>query len=419
VDGIDRGLAGDPMMKRLLLALAALAIALAGCVGAANATNTDTQYPTEIANQISTVSSNLQTFQANAYDGNGRWDPTYYSGSQGDGWWEKEQWPAISEAALSRVSTNNLAAAERTVATATVNQAIATHTLSNGNFDGPAGQQSGVGGTQWAQAEAIIAMLLINGPSPPDLATRTSWEQSLVKYTNYSESGGNATWYINGNVNLNILVAMLGAYKLAQNIGNSADASAMLTDYQNEQKFIMNPPGWNPASWGPVPYGNGPGFGWHQVGSQGWFSETPNGSAGSFVCNNNQTPCEGLDWEYTTAQESTANWGYVLSGRDPWWQNIVTSEAAIEQTRLVDGGTLNGSGGSRHNTPSMLFNPDVFSIMANNNLGGPWDTLWGQQQPAMANRFAYDNSQTASSLYVNEYCWLATYSAGIADHVLP
>jgi hypothetical protein len=394
------------------LACSCAALALAAC-------STDTQYPNEIVNQVLTLSSNLQTFQGRAYDGQGRWSPTNYDGHQGDGWWEKEQYPALAEAALSRIPNNSLSPGQRAVATNTVNMAISTHQLADGNFDGPAGTDAGVGGTQWAWVEGVIAVLLSGGVNPPNLATRTSWEQSLVKYVKYQETfSGVANWYANGNVNLNVTLTMYAAYKMAQNVGNTNDATAMLSDYQAEQAFIVNPPGWNSASWGTAPYGNGPGFGWHQVGSTGWFSETPRGTGpGNFWCNNGQSPCEGLDYEYTMAQMEVASWGYVITGRDAWWKNIVLSEAAVEQPRLIDGGTINASGGSRHNTSSTIFYPDVFSVMASNNLGGAWDTLWGQQQRAMLARFQYDNNSNTviATLNANDFTMLANYAVGATD----
>jgi hypothetical protein len=55
--------------------------------------------------------------------------------------------------------------------------------------------------------------------------------------------------------------------------------------------------------------------------------------------------------------------------------------------------------------------------MASNNLGGAWDTLWGQQQRAMLARFQYDNNSNTviATLNANDFTMLANYAVGATD----
>jgi len=347
----------------------------------------------------------VNDFQANNYR-QGAWDPSEYTAAQGDGWWQKEQWPAITAAVLSADPHTAGGAGEAKIAADTVDAAIAQHQLPNGAWDeGPPESRapSVVGGSFWAEAEGIIANVLHYG-NRVDPDTLRHWEQSMISYCNWLESSGEATWYANGNVNINFALVFLATYKLAVDVGDTAAQGAALADYRAEQRYIVNP--------GRKPAGD---WGWHQVGRTGWFSETPPGTGpGNWFCANGQVPCVGLDWEYTEAQLETAAWGYVLSGYDGWWEKIVRYEFNTEHQRLIDGGTINASGGSRHDEPSLIFYPDVYSIMYRHKISSAPD-LWSQQLLALREQLSAIRTQSPGSLDVNAYTLVADGAVGLLD----
>ena len=347
----------------------------------------------------------MAAFHANSYR-EGAWDPSEYASAQGDGWWEKEQWPAITAAVLSTDANTAGAAGDAQIAVDTVNAAIAQHQLPNGAWDqGPRGSTapSVVGGSFWAEAEGIIANVL-HGSGRVDADTLRRWEQSMVSYCNWLESAGQATWYANGNVNINFALVFLATYKLAVAVGDTASQHAALANYRAEQRFIVNPNRKPVGDWG-----------WHQVGRTGWFSETPPGTGpDNFYCANGQAPCVGLDWEYTEAQLETAAWGYVLSGYDGWWEKIVRYEFNTERQRLIDGGTINASGGSRHDGASLIFYPDVYSIMYRHHISMNAD-LWSQQLMALRKQFSATDTQPPAGLDVNAYALVAGGAVGLLD----
>jgi hypothetical protein len=377
----------------------------ANCAAATASCANDALYAALIGQQRSILEQAVNAFQANNYH-QGAWDPSEYTTAQGDGWWQKEQWPAITAAVLSADANATGAAVEAKVAADTVNTAIAQHQLPNGAWDeGPQGSTAAsvVGGSFWAEAEGIIANVLHDGDRV-DAGTLRRWEQSMVSYCSWLENSGEATWYANGNVNINFALVFLATYKLAVDVGDTAFQRRALADYRAEQRFIVNPNRKPAGDWG-----------WHQVGRTGWFSETPPGTGpGNWYCADGQVPCVGLDWEYIEAQLETAAWGYVLSGYDGWWEKIVRYEFNTEHRRLIDGGTIRASGGSRHDGPSLIFYPDVYSIMYRHKISSDPD-LWSQQLMALRKQFSATETQPPASLDVNAYTLVADGAVGLLD----
>ena len=381
------------MSRRLLWLALLIALAVAGC------SSTDPQYPSLLTQQGETLYSTVQSFQALRYS-NGVWDPANYTSAQPDGTWQKDQAPAVADAVLA-ASGSSQAASLASVATATVNTAIAQHQRPDGDFDaGPPGaDDTGIGATFWASEEGEIAVVLDHTASK---ATLASWDQSMQRYVGWLESSGNARWYSNGNVNLREALIMLEAQDLATATGDTTGAAADAKDLAAEQVFVMNP-GWQPAG----------DFGWHQNGAAGWFSETPPGSGtGNFWCDN--SPCVGFDPYYTTLQLDDALTGYVLSGYAAWWGNIVKSESAALSPLLVDGGgEINEANGSRKNPSSPgIFDPQVFAVADEHNIASS-DADWSAQQSVLATEFAWDAKQP--TLGPNDFAFLASDATALLD----
>jgi hypothetical protein len=375
------------------------------CIAIAGCNSTDPQYSSLLQQQVKLAENALRAFQTTDYSAYGIWDPGVYLSDQPDGYWEKEQWPAITEAILSRLPNNPSSANEAQVAADTVNTAIAEHQLADGDFDaGPQGSEpsSVAGGTFWAEAEGLIANVLADS----EAATRSmlqSWEHSMVTYTSWLESSGNAHWYVNGNVNLRMAVIFLETYKLAVRVGDPR-AAYELAAYHAEQSFATKP-GWAPSG----------AWGWHQYGAAGWFSETPpETGSGNFGCYDNlENPCVGLDWYYNTLQLTDALIGYVISDYDPWWQNVVQSEWTTERQR-ISGGFIDASAGSRHDDPSDLFDPSVYAVLDEHNLGR-YDGLWSAQLSALQSEYKSAEKLGADQIAPNDYAFVAAPAIGILD----
>ncbi len=361
----------------------------------------------------------MVAFQNKFYAGGGVWVSNSY---QTDGTWGRQQWPALAEAIFSRVPSGQQPgspSAEAQVATDTLNAAITNHQLADGNF-GTSTSDSPVNGCFWAVAEGATAWVLQQGHelTPTQL---TTFEQSMVKFVNYTETSGNAPFYINGNVNICFTTAMLEAWKLAQAAGDAAQAT-MLADYQAEQTFVMDPcahKSCNPQTGA---------WGWHQGGATqygtlpanaGYFSESPGNYPGNWWCDNTGT-CYGLDPYYASSiQLNHILIGYLISGYDSWWQNLVTSEANTFMPLLIDGGNLNASNGSRHSAPQILFDPSIWSILDEHDLApANVDTLWAQYNTASQSAYASWEKQTDTGLGPNPFSQLTDRSLGVLDNIL-
>jgi hypothetical protein len=374
----------------------------------------DPQFASLITTQRQQAESIMNQFAGDSqHYANGEWDPTLYNTTQPDGYWEKEQWPAITEAVMSlyyHMNGNQAQAdAHAAIARATVSQAIAAKQNMQTGYYGESGV---VGGTFWAQAQGQIALIL-NQAGEVDSTTLTNWSNSLQHYASWLDSSGNDKWYINGNNNLRITLIMLEAWKLAQ-LTSSPYADVIHGWYTASQAFTMNPCTSTQCSY---PSGAAGVWGWNQATqNSGYLSETPPGNPypGTWGCANTG-PCTGFDPYYTTLQLYDALTGYVLSGHDSWWQKIVTDEWHMEQPLLVDGGALNANNGSRHpNDGNVLFDPSVYAVLDNNNIE-THDDLWGQQNTAMQNEFQSTEGQQVANIGPNSWGWISSPASGILD----
>jgi hypothetical protein len=337
--------AGAALLITLLL------LTLSGCA------STDSLYPTLLKQEGIEVDTSISQLETAAYNGGGAWsEASYFTGP-----WGVYQYPAVAEAVLAdvpaTVNPETDRAHEAQVAEQTIGAGIAYHNPSGGDFD-PSGS-SVVDGTWFAEDLGFVGDVLYAG-GWLDSGTLQSWERRLVSYVRWLESSGNASFYVNGNVNLRFALIMLAARNLATDGGDAADAAEMGADLTAEQAFSLNPcakRACNPQSGA---------WGWHQNGFAGYLSETPGAWPGNFWCYGPQ-PCTGFDPEYTALQLQDALAGYVLSGYNGWWQHIVGSE--YEQLApLVSHGELNQADGSRRNDPPFLFVPPVYAVLDEHNV---------------------------------------------------
>jgi hypothetical protein len=401
---------------RRVAALAAIVLAAAGpiaCggggVGAGGGRRGGGDQPSQplLGIQESQTQAILDQFASSpSYFANGEWDPQAYDTTQPDGFWEKEQWPAISEAvaALYYHDTGDQAQADARaqIAIATVNAAIANKQHTNGSY----GESGAVGGTFWAQAQGLIALVL-HRAGELDGRTLSRWTSSLDSYAGWLHASRNDRWYINGNDNLRITLIMLEAWKLAQLIG-STRADAIHRWYTASESFTMNPCAATHCS---PPTG---AWGWHQSSpTSGYLSETPPGSnyPVQYRCHGPQ-PCTGFDPYYTTLQLYDAVNGYVLSGHESWWQRLLVDEWHRVQPLLIDGGDLNASNGSRHNNPTTPFDPSVYAVLDRERIE-THDHLWTQQNTDMQAHYQWMEQQPVSRLGPNDWGFISSPASGV------
>jgi hypothetical protein len=387
----------------------------------------DANYAALLSAQRSSVQSAFDNLVTKWYSA-GEFIPSDYQGAGTV--YGREQWPAAVAAILSRDESDpNKAAVEARVAIDTVNNLFARHLLANGDFDnGTAGTPGDdVADTYTAQGVGLAANVLQEA-GRLDAGTLHAWEQDMF---------GVATWlwnkdglyYVNGNVDLRMTVVFLEALKLAQADGDSSDASTLQSYYQQQQAFTMNPNSVSP--WPPAPYlctvncespQTSFGIGWNQDGAAGYFSEAASGGHNTDCANNPpgpETPCILLDWDYTGEQLYTAEIGYVLSGYDPWWQNIVIGEYNTLLPRLTNtsywnaGGFLDTTSGSRHSAgppPPPYFNP-LYGVTDMHNLASR-DDLWLGQLADYQRWQGWTVDNSASAYTPNMYdCGLIAYSS--------
>jgi hypothetical protein len=344
-----------------------------------------------------------------AYNGSGEWDTYHYTT---DGAWQKEQYPASDEAALA-VANRDTARAK--IAIDTVNAAIAQHqdassTSNAGDFASASDKAAAVDSSFWVEQMGLIANTL-SGAGMLDSTTRQAWEQSMVRYDAWLTSSGNWKWYINGNDNLRFAAIFLETAKLAAAAGDSKDAANANAEYEQEQQFVDNP-GLTPSNH------PGPGYGWNISGNAGWFAEFPPGTGtGNVWCNNRVPPAVlGQDYNYAAAQLATALDGYILSGYDRWWQNIVTGEYNLLEPRLSNG-QLDADGGCRGNYGTYAFYPAVYAVLDQHKLGAH-DTEWSNQTSALQSEFSNIHDGTVGHpdwIPTNEYGDLGVLAPAYVD----
>lgn len=325
----------------------------------------DSQYSTLLKKQGTQLKATIGLLETAAYNGRGVWSAANYSA----GPWGVYQWPAMAEAALANVSSAGNPKADREhdahVAKDTVNAGIAHSAF--GDFE-PNSDTDVVDGSWFAEDLGFVGDVLYRGGWLHG-GTLHSREQRLVSYVRWLELSGNPAWYVNGNVNLRFALIMLEARTLAADAGDQAGLADMSADLSVEEAFTMNPC----ASRTCTPQSGA--WGWHQNGGDGYFSETPSGWPNDWFCST--SPCTGFDPEYTAIQLQDALTGYVLSGYDGWWHNVVVSEYN-QLAPLVSGGRLNQANGSRKNDPPFLFFPPVYAVLDEHNLASD-DTGWQGQ----------------------------------------
>jgi hypothetical protein len=373
----------------------------------------DPQFASLITTQRQQAESIMNQFASNTqYYASGEWDPTVYNTTQPDGFWEKEQWPAVMEAVdalyYKRQGNQAQADAHAQIARDTVSAAIKDKQHADNSF----GESGVVGGTFWAQAQGQIALIL-HAAGEVDNTTLGNWENSLARYAVWLHNNQTPFW-VNGNDNLRETLIFLENAKLSA-ITSDPSASTYQSWYTDSQPFTMDPCASTQCN--PPDLASGGHWGWNQVTStSGYLSENPQGSTwpGKWLCNN--SPCIGFDPYYSTLQQYDALTGYVLSGHDSWWKKIVTDEFHQDQPLLVDGGTINASNGSRHNDGNVIFDPDTYAVMDNNNIETHGD-LWTQQNAAMQARFQNDEQQPIANFSgaCNEWGFISSPASGVLD----
>jgi hypothetical protein len=324
------------------------------------------------ANLLNEDQQIIQQALANVSYSNGEWVPSQYSSTV----WQKYEAPALAEAAL--YIRPGGTAAELNNAVATLNQAIAQHQLSSGEFDDgtPTSGGGGVNSGFWVDIEGATALTLKN--SVP-ASTLKAWEESMVKYTNFLLTG-NSSWYANGNVVLRQDLIMLETYKLAVAVGDP-NASAYLSDYQTEQQFLVSPtkPAWT-------------NYGEHTNSSGGlWFDESEvAGPNVALECENGMNPCNGFDPNYTMAQSNDASIAYVVSGHDPFWENVVRGEYTVLEPLINNSSLLDAADGSRKNIPAEPFYSPVYYVLQSSL--PDYNTLWSEQLTELQSQLASTDS---------------------------
>ena len=87
-----------------------------------------------------------------------------------------------------------------------------------------------------------------------------------------------------------------------------------------------------------------------------------------------------------------------------------------ESRRLIDGGSIDASGGSRHSYPALVFFPDVYSILYRHHLA-LHPTLWSAQLAALQHQFATLERRPPTALDVNAYTLVSDEAVGLLDYV--
>jgi hypothetical protein len=322
---------------------------------------------------------------------NGEWLPSVYSTSS---------WAVYQEAAAGAATigvTSGGTVAERQMAIDTINTAIKVHQLSSGDFDDgtPSSGTSGDNGTMWVEAEGYSALALRNYVP---IATEQSWEQSMVKYTNFLETG-DTKWYANGNVNMSYAVALLETYDLAKFVGDS-NASTYWNDYVFEKAFLTNPDqatgdmACNSTSVEKTRWGGGYG---QQATSDGgyYFREAAGGGAcAASVCANGIVPCNGFDPEYTMLQMNNASVGLSVGGDNSFFQGVLENEYRAEDPLIGTNGVINAGNGSRKDHPDDTFDAQVYYYLQSANQGN-YTTAWSTQLSLLNNDISGTIGQTA------------------------
>ena len=361
-----------------MLAIGAVTLLATGC------TSSDPQYVSMVTTQAEIVQQAADEF--GTHFSGGEFESSDYFTSD----WEKYQLAAVADASLGAIPSGDLSSEQqslqpgyRETAISTVDQAIATHQLSDGDFDDgtPSSGSSGVNGGFWAEAEGGIALMMAPYASA---AEQANWITSMENYSDYLwttqlDPNTYAAWYTNGNVVLRETVILLETYLLSRD-------STYYTEYTTAKEFL-NTPGALTSRWTSEGWMTG-------GGGTGWFTESTTSVPDEpITCANNVTPCDGFDPNYTMVQLDDLIVAYELSNDPTWLSEIEAEYAKLEPLITSSNTSLNASDGSRDNDAAEIFYPPVYEVFDSRNLRGADDTAWSEQQRAYAASFSASASQ--------------------------
>ena len=206
-----------PWRKLLfMLAIGAVTLLATGC------TSSDPQYVSMVTTQAEIVQQAADEF--GTHFSGGEFESSDYFTSD----WEKYQLAAVADASLGAIPSGDLSSEQqslqpgyRETAISTVDQAIATHQLSDGDFDD--GTPSS--GSSWGQRRLLGRSRRRDRPDDGALRIgrrdRRNWITSMESYSDYLwttqlDPNTYAAWYTNGNVVLRETVILLETYLLSR-----------------------------------------------------------------------------------------------------------------------------------------------------------------------------------------------------------
>lgn len=253
-------------------------------------------------------------------------DPRHYSAgvwyaTDGPSCWYCYDAAATGAAVLSRQPGRDPKLAR--VAITTFNTAIARHQLANGAFTDPDGNADGIA-TAFFGVYLGLADLELQNQLPA--ATRTAWRVSIANAATYLVKSGNATWYINGNINLRETEVLWLAWAITHK-------RWFRDQYDREWAFTIDPP---QQRW--------PGFGLHLVVAP----RQRDGSDGKAYLAESGGAMPGFDPSYTMVALDTATELWVLT-HDPRYLRLMNLLFNQLRPHVSASWLLDGSGGTRKN----------------------------------------------------------------------
>ncbi len=274
-------------------------------------------------------------------------DPRYYANGNWHAIGGPPCWYCYDSAAVGAATLSAQPGAGpnlRHVAIDTFNRAIAEHQLPNGAFFGP----NGTGGiaTGFFSVDLGISYLELRGTL--DANTRGRWSAAIRKAADYLINSGDATWYINGNVNLRQTEVFWLAWSITK-------ARRFLSAYNAEWAFTISP---SHLRW--------PAYGLH-------FSKVPVRSDGrdgaGYLAESQAGARPGFDPSYTDAQLDTATDLYVLT-RDAKYIRLMNLLFNELSPLISASWTLNATHGSRKSYMTAFMNPAVSVLAASGDRPG-------------------------------------------------
>lgn len=299
-----------------------LPLAVPGAASAAATSNAVTALETPTVALLSNQLNAYATTQGPYVNGN--WESSDMT--SGNYWAENDGGPMTAAATIYALTGHSnqtlLNEAEQTA-----NTQITTRQASDGGFEDTPGDPTSVSAidTMFFGVEFGTTYDLIAGDV--SASTRASWQQSLAAAANYLITSGNATWYVNGNINIGFAELFYLTWKAT---GNPTFEKA----YNAEWNFVTAPPQ-------------------AQFPGDGLVITTPpttaDGSNGDGYLTETGAGGTGFDPEYTSLQLDVACRLYLLSG-DPRALRLANLEINQELPLVNSAMSLNTSGGTRHTT---------------------------------------------------------------------